>query len=182
MRHTLTALLIVLLLAPELPARSNRDWKNVKELKAATSVEILLWSGENVSGEIDGVNDAGLRLLARDRRNPQASSIRTVDRASIQRILRFRQPYLPDSRRWMVTGAVAGGAVGVTVGAISDIRHGGNYHWFEGALGGAGMGFLVSCAALAAVGVFDVARMPGRRKVVYQDLGPHPSSPSPPSQ
>jgi hypothetical protein len=174
MRRTLTALLIILLLAPELPARSNRDWGNVKKLKAGTSVEILLWSGENVSGEIDGVNDTGLRLLARDRMSPQASSIRTVDRTSIQRIVRFRQPNLPDSRRWMITGAVAGGAIGVTAGTISDIRHGGDYHWFEGALGGAGMGFLVSCAALAAVGVFDVARMPGHRKVVYEDPGPHP--------
>jgi hypothetical protein len=147
----------------------------VKELKAATSVEILLWSGDDLSGEVESVSDAGLRLLARDRMSPQANSIRAVERTSIRRIVRFRQPYLPDSRRWMITGAVAGGAVGVTVGAISDIRHGGNYHWFEGAFGGASMGFLASCAALAAVGVFDVARMPGHRKVVYEDPGPRPS-------
>jgi hypothetical protein len=172
MRRTLTALLVVLLLALELPARSNRDWENVKKLKPGTTVEILLWSGQVLSGEIDSVTDAGLQLAPPGRH--QAGLLHEVDRAAIRRIVRLHHPYLPDSRRWMLTGALAGGAVGVTAGAVADIRHGGNYHWFEGALGGAALGFLVSCAGLAAVGTVDVARLANHRKVVYEDKSNHP--------
>jgi hypothetical protein len=171
MRRTLATLLIALLLALELPARSNRDWESVKKLKPGTTVEILLWSGQYLSGKIDAVTDAGLQLAPPGRH--QAGWLHEVDRASIRRIVRIHHPYLPDSRRWMLTGALAGGAVGVTAGAVADIRHGGNYHWFEGALGGAGLGFLVSCAALATVGTADVAQLPRHRKVVYEDKSNH---------
>jgi len=74
----------------------------------------------------------------------------------------------------MIAGAVAGGAVGVTVGAVGDIRHGDNGRWLLGGLGGAGLGFLVSCAALAAVATVEVARIPGRRQVVYEDKSIQP--------
>ena len=167
MRRTIAALMIVLLLAPELPARSSRDWENVKKLKPGATVEILLWNGQNLSGEIDAVTDTGLQLAPPDRH--QAGLLHEVGRTTIRRIVRLREPYLPDGRRWMVTGAVAGGAIGLTAGAVADVRHGGNYHWFEGAFGGAGLGFLVSCAGLAAVGAVDVGRLARRRKVVYED-------------
>ncbi|HMD37981.1 MAG TPA: hypothetical protein VKH15_01790, partial [Candidatus Acidoferrum sp.] len=62
MRQTLTALLILLLLAPELPARTNRGWEDVKKLKPGVSVEVWLWSGEDLWGEIDEVSDTGLRI------------------------------------------------------------------------------------------------------------------------
>jgi len=171
MRRTLATLLIILLLAPELPARSNRDWENVKKLKPGTTVEILLWSGQYLNGEVDAVTDVGLQLAPPGRH--QAGSLHEVDRTTIRRIVRLRHPYLPDSRRWMLTGALAGGAVGVTAGGVADIRHGGNYHWFEGALGGAGLGFLVACAALAAIATVDVARLADRHKVVYEDKSNH---------
>lgn len=172
MRRTLIALLIVLLLAAELPAQSNRDWESVKKLKPGTAVEILLWNGQQLGGEIEAVTDAGVQLAPPGRH--QAGLLHEVNRATIRRIVRLHHPYLPDSRRWMLTGALAGGAVGVTTGAVADIRHGGNYHWFEGALGGAGLGFLVACAALAAVATVDVAQLPRHRKVVYEDKSNHP--------
>jgi hypothetical protein len=174
MRRTLTALLIVLLLVPELPARSNRDWETVKKLKPGTPIEVLLWSGENLRGEIDGVSDAGLQLAMAGSNGPGVGRLRQFDRTSIRRIVLIRKLNLPDSKRWMVTGAVAGGAIGFTAGAVTDLKQGGNYHWFEGALGGAAMGFFVSCAALFAAGVVDVARGSRHHKVVYEDKSIHP--------
>src|SRR5271156_5504061 len=103
MRRTLAALLIVLSLAPELPARSNHNWENVKKLKSGTAVEILLWSGEYLHGGIDAVTDTGLQLAPMDRH--QAGLLHEVDRKTIRSIVRFREPYLPDGPRWMITGA-----------------------------------------------------------------------------
>ena len=175
MRRTLTTMLIVLLFVPELPARSNHDWHKVKNLKSGTTVEVLLSSGENISGEVGGVSDTGMQIAATSGNvDPRVGWLRDVDRASVRRIVRFRRTNLPDQRRWMIAGAVAGGAVGVTVGAVGDIRHGDNGRWLLGGLGGAGLGFLVSCAALAAVATVEVARIPGRRQVVYEDKSIQP--------
>src|ERR1700730_9410752 len=109
MRRRLAAMLIVLLLVPELPARNNRGWENVKKLKRGTSVEILLWSGENLSGAIDGVSDAGIQLAMDDASAAQVGWLRDFDRARIRRVVRVREHNLPDSRRWMAIGAVTGG-------------------------------------------------------------------------
>jgi hypothetical protein len=170
MRRTFIAVLIMLLLAPELPARNNRDWENVKTLKRGTAVVIMLWNGQNLGGEIDHVSDVGLQLATAD---PQGVWVRALDRTIIRRIVRTRQIYLPDAKRWMVTGAVAGGAIGVTAGTVLDVRHGENFNWFTDGLGGASMGFLASTMALAGVGAVDIARGP-RSKVVYEDKGNHP--------
>ena len=172
MRRTLTALLILLLLAPDLPARTNRNWEEAKKLKPGTSVEVWLWSGEDLWGEIDEVSDTGLRVIMVNRTHTRLGP-RQVDRGTIRRIAIFLRPHLPDPERWMLTGALAGGTIGLTAGVVADARHGGNYHWFEGALGGAGLGFVVTCAALAAVGIADSARGLQRRKVVYEDKGEH---------
>jgi hypothetical protein len=59
MRRMLVAMLISLLLIPTLPARSKREWENVKKLKAGAAVEVSLWTGENLSGEVEGVSDTG---------------------------------------------------------------------------------------------------------------------------
>jgi hypothetical protein len=170
MRRTVTTVLIVLLFVPELPARSDHGWENVKKLKAGTSVEVLLSSGEDVCGEINSASDTGVQIAtASGNVDQRIGWLRDVDRASVRRIVRFRRNNLPDSKRWMIAGAVAGGAVGVTVGAVGDIRHGNNGRWLLGGLGGAALGFLVSCAALAAVATVEVAQIPGRRQLVYED-------------
>src|SRR5260370_42651399 len=62
MRPTLTAVLIVLLFARELPARSNHNWENVKKLKPGARVRVLLWSGQELSGAVDAVSAVGLRI------------------------------------------------------------------------------------------------------------------------
>src|SRR5258708_33394006 len=145
MRRTLTAVLIVMLFARELPARSNHNWENVKKLKPSTSVRVLLWSGQELSGAVDAVSAVGLRLATVGSNGPGVGWLRNIDRASIRRIGRIRALNLPDPKRWMIRGAAAGGAIGLTTGAVSDIRRGDNYQWFEGALGGAGFGFFSSC-------------------------------------
>ncbi|MGD0401788.1 MAG: hypothetical protein ABSB66_01205 [Candidatus Acidiferrales bacterium] len=170
LRRTLTALLIVLLAVPELPAHSVHDWENAKKLKRGSSVEVLLQSGENIRGEVEDVSDAGMQIATEGGNiEPRVGWLRDVDRASVRRIVRIRQTKFPDSRRWMITGAVAGGAIGLTAGAVGDIEHGNNGRWILGGLGGAGLGFLVSCAALAAVATVHIAQTPRRRDVVYED-------------
>jgi len=172
MRRTFTVTVIVLLLVHELLARGKNNWENVKRLPVGSAVQILLWNGEDLRGRIDNVSDAGLLLAMVERF--QTRRVRQLDRSGIRRIAQFHQPNLPDPKRWMVTGAVAGGAIGLTAGAVADGRHGTNYRWFEGAFGGAGMGFLASTMALVAVGTFDVAKGPHRSKVVYEDTSSHP--------
>lgn len=174
MRRTMAVLFIVLLQVPELTARTNSNWENVKKLKSGTDVEILLWTGDNLRGKIDHASETGLHLSMAYSSRSQAGRLRELDRVSIRRIIRIRQPHLPDPTRWMLTGAVAGGAIGLTAGTITDLKYGNNYHWFEGGLGGAGLGFLASCMALAAVGSVDVARGFRRGKVVYEDKMNHP--------
>jgi hypothetical protein len=171
MWRTLAAVLILLLLARELPSRSNHNWENVKKLKPGTIVRVLLWSGEEPSGAVDAVSNVGLRVATVGRNGPGVGWLRDIDRTRIRRIVRIRKSNLPDPKRWMVRSAVAGGAIGLTAGAVSDIKHGDNYHWFEGALGGAGLGFFASCAALLAVGTVDLAQGVRGEKVVYEDQG-----------
>lgn len=171
MRRSLATLLVVLLLAPELPAHSNNDWANVKKLKPGTVIEVLLWNGDNLRGELDTVTDAKLQIATADPSAAQANWLRDLDRKSVRRIVRTRQPHLPDSRRWMIAGTVGGAAIGTSVGIAGDIKHGGNYHWFEGAFGGAAMGFVASCAALLVVIGIDLGQLPRRRQVVYEDYG-----------
>jgi hypothetical protein len=176
MRRTFTALvvvpLLILLVGPDLPARNNSDWNNVKKLKRGTSVEILLWSGENLRGKIDDVSDAGIQLDMIDRNNLQLSLQYQFDRTSIRRISTGRQLNLPDSKRWMVTGAVAWGGIGLVGGGVADVTNGTNYHWLAGGLGGALAGFFVSCVALAAVSGVEVARDRHRERVVYSADAP----------
>jgi hypothetical protein len=174
MRRTLTAVLIVLLVARELPARSNHNWENVKKLKSGSTVRVLLWSGEELSGAVDGVSNVGLQLATVGSNGPGVGWLRNIDRTSIRRIVRIRKSNLPNPQRWMIRGAVAGGAIGLTAGAVSDIKHGDNYHWFEGTLGGAGLGFFASCAALLAVGTVSLAQGVRGQKVVYEDQGNNP--------
>jgi len=171
MRRSLTALLIVLLLAPEISARNNSDWENVRKLKQGTYVEISLWSGENLSGKIQDVNNTGLQVATADRSGPGVGWLRDVDRASVRTIVRFRRPYVPDGKRWMVTGAAGGALIGVAVGAVSDAEHGNNSRWLLSGLGGAGLGLLASFVALAAVGAVDTAQGIHRRSVVYEAKG-----------
>lgn len=73
MRRTLIALLIALLLAPDLPARTNHDWDNVKMVKPGTTLEIQLKSGDHVYGELDQVSDSGLRIYAADNNSAQTN-------------------------------------------------------------------------------------------------------------
>jgi hypothetical protein len=160
MRRTLTVLivipLLVVLFVTDLPARNNTDWNNVKRLKRGAPVEILLWSGENLRGKIDEVSDAGVQLAMIDRSNPQLGIQHQFERTSIRRIVTVRQLNLPDSKRWIVTGTVAGGGIGLVGGAIG--------------------GLLISCVALAAVGGVDMARAKQREKVVYEDTSKTPQT------
>jgi hypothetical protein len=170
MRRTLTAVLVVLMFVPTLPARNNNDWQNAEKLKRGTTVEVLLSSGENIRGEVADVSDTGMQIATEGgNTDPRVGWLRDVDRASVRRIVRIRQSKFPDSRRWMIAGAVAGGAVGVTTGAVQDAEHGNNGRWILGGFAGAVGGFFVACVALAAVATVQVAQRPTHRQVVYEN-------------
>jgi hypothetical protein len=168
MRRTLTALLIALLLVPDLPARTNHSWENVKKVKPGTPIQILLWTGDDVSGELDEVSDAGLRLSTADRTATQTTSQRGVDRKTIRRIAVIRYENLPDSGHWMRVGALTGAAVGAAVGGIQDAKQGNNGRWIAGGFVGALIGFFAICAVLLAEGTTNLAQGPRHTKVIYE--------------
>jgi len=176
MRRTLIALLIALLIVPDLPARTNHDWDNVKKIKPGTTLEIQLKSGDQLYGELDQVSDSGLRIYAADDKSAQTNWHRDLDRNQIRRIVRFRRSSdLPNPSRWMAIGAVAGGAIGVGAGAIGDAKHGNNGRWLVDGFAGAVLGFFASCAVLAGVAVVHAAQLPRHTKVIYEDNNPPPA-------
>lgn len=170
--HRLIAVLIMLpILAPELSsglaARNTADWDKVKRLKQGSAIEVLLHDGTYLHATFYSAIDSGLEISVADRSDPQFSFTHEVERSSVRRIVQVRVRQLPDAKRWMITGALAGGGVGLVGGAIADVTHGTNYHWLTGGFGGAIAGLLVSCVAVAAVGGVDMARARQREKVVY---------------
>src|SRR6266852_5661511 len=136
MRKLLGTLFAVLLFAPMVFARGNHGWERVEKLKPGTTVLISLWSGRTISGRVEVVNPNGLRI---DTADPDVGvgSLEDFIRADIRRIVHIRRPNLPDPQRWMLTGALIGGGVGFTSGAIYDVAHHENYHWLAGGFGGA---------------------------------------------
>jgi hypothetical protein len=107
-------------------------------------------------------------MATTDRNDPSLAWERNLDRANIREITSFRRPLLPGTKRWMLTGIAVGGVIGLADGGISDIKNGTNYRYLKDGLAGAGLGLLVSCAAVATVGIVDIGRGSNRRKVVYE--------------
>jgi hypothetical protein len=170
MRRALAVLLAVLVLANELPAQSKHDWNNVQKLKPRISLQVLLWSGETLTGRLITASNSGLRLAPAD----AIGTPRDLARSTVRKVIRTRQHKLPDPEKWMIIGAVAGGAIGTTSGAISDAaHHENNARWFTGGLAGAALGFFASCAALATVGAVELFH---HNTVVYEDTGTRPPS------
>jgi hypothetical protein len=172
MRRVITLLFATLFFAVQLSARAVTNWENVEKLKPGTPIWVLLWTGENVAGRVEGVSGTELRVTPFEWTNGGVWTLHEVKRANVQRITRIYHHRLPNSRHWMVVGTVAGGAIGATTGAISDANHHtSTARWFTGGLAGAGLGFFVSCGALAAVGVFELGSdIAHPRRVVYEGL------------
>jgi hypothetical protein len=167
MRQWIVALMIFPMLAPELPARTNTGWDQVKRLKQGSAIELLLRDGTYLHATFYSATDSGLEISVADRSDPQFSFTHDVERTSVRRIVQVRVRQLPEAKRWMITGALAGGGVGLVGGAIADGTHGTNYHWLAGGFGGAIAGFFVSCVALAAVAGVESAKGRRRTKIVY---------------
>jgi len=176
MRRAFAILLIGLLFIPNLPARTAHGWNNVKKLRHGARVMILLWNGDRLSGRIDSVGDAGLRLATPDHVNPQASWIRTVDRASIRRIVRVPNARnLPDPGKSVEIGAIAGGAAGVVTVAISDAKHGNQGRWLVGGLLGAVGGAMAGLVTAGIIGIAETApALVHHGTLVYQDSSSGP--------
>jgi hypothetical protein len=164
----LATLLIILLFAPELPARGSHDWDDVKKLKRGTVVEISLWSGDYLRGDVESVSDSKLQIATTDPSAAQTNWLRDLDRNAVRKIVRPSDAQLHDPRRWMIGGAVAGGAVGLGIGVHTDINQHQKYQWFEGAFAGAVLGFVAGLVALA---VADTAQLGHRHQVVYEANG-----------
>jgi hypothetical protein len=166
MRKALVIMFAVLLFTPALFAKGKHDWEHVEKLKSGTPVLISLWSGRLVSGSVDAVGPDTVRI---DTADPEVGvgSLIEYGRTDIRRIVRVRRPNLPNPQRWMAMGALIGGGVGFTSGAIYDVAHHENYHWLAGGFSGAVFGFLGSCAILAGVGAVDLFHH--HDKLVYED-------------
>ena len=166
MRRTLVTLLAILLFSTTLFARGRYDWERVEKLKPGTPVAVSLWSGSTISGRVTSVSSTALRLNTFYPPDIGTGSPQEFGRANIRRIVHIRRPKLPNPGDWMLTGALIGGGVGLTVGVVRDIHHHENYNWFTGALAGAGLGFFSSCAVLAGVGVVALVH---HSTLVYED-------------
>jgi hypothetical protein len=147
-------------------AKSNHNWDRVEKLKPGTAVLISLWNGRLISGSVEAVGPAALQIDTADPDLGVGSSVEFA-RADIQKIVRTRRRNLPDPERWMLIGALVGGGVGFTAGAIYDATNHENYHWLTGGFGGAVLGFLGSCAILTGVGVVELFHHHDR--LVYED-------------
>jgi hypothetical protein len=166
MRKAFVILFAVLLFTPALVAKSKYGWEHVGKLKPGTTVLISLWNGRLISGSVEAVGPATLRI---DTADPDAGvgSLVEFERVNIRRIVRMRRRDLPDPERWMLAGTLIGGGAGLTAGVIRDLNDHQNYNWFTGAFGGAALGFVGSCAILAGVGVVEVFHH--RTTLVYED-------------
>ena len=176
MHRTLTALLIALLFVTELPARSSHDWDKVKRLHQGTSVEVFLWKGAELDGEIERVNDTGLRLAMVDYDSTRVGPMLGIDRTNIRKIVRVPHDSLPNPHKWMLIGA-GGGAIGVTTSAVTDLRTNDHEaHGLTGGLGGAGLGFFASIVALGVAGTVVTAKhIHGEiTRIVYEDTANPP--------
>jgi hypothetical protein len=156
MRQVLATLFTVLLFAPAVFAAGNHDWEHVERLKPGTPVLISLWSGETFRGRVAAVDPTTLRLRTSDPEGVGIYQLQEFGRANIRRIIHIRRPNLPDPQRWMLAGAMIGGGVGLTSGAIYDVTHHENYHWVTRGFGGAVLGFFGSCVVLAGFGVVEL--------------------------
>ena len=179
--HRLIAVLIMLpILAPELSsglaARNTADWDKVKRLKQGSVIEVLLIDGRYLRGSFLGASDLGLEISIVDSHDPQFGFTHDVDRGNIRRMVQVRARQAPDLKRWMITGAVGGGLAGLVGGAVADGTHGTNYHWLEGGLGGALVGFFVSCVALAVADGVAATKGSRRTRLVYEDTSPNANS------
>src|SRR5260370_8365226 len=94
MRRALGLLFAVLLLTQALFAKSNHDWKHVEKLKPGTTVLISTWNGRLVSGTVDAVDPAVLRI---DTADPHlgVGSFEGFKRADIRRFSRTRARNFP---------------------------------------------------------------------------------------
>lgn len=170
MRPLLAMLLAVLLVSPDLAARDIHDWNNVRKLKHGTTVVVDLTNGDEYWGRIESVQENSLTLAVPDHTVAQASWVHTLDRAAIRQVVRSRGPvYLPDPRRWMIVGAVAGGAAGVTTGAIEDTQKRNQGRWLLGGVFGSMLGAMGGLVTAGCIAVVQLPRgMAQRDKVVYE--------------
>jgi len=162
MRRILVVGLVLLSFCGQSLAKDRQDWSRVEKLKPGAKVLVTLWTGEEIAGRVDSVGQGSLGIRTSSSWKP----LQRFARAEIQAIVHLRGPKLPDPDRWMRDGALIGGAVGVTSGAIQDATQGNNGRVLTHGLAGAGLGFFGSCAAMAGVGAVALVH---HDRLVYEE-------------
>lgn len=167
MRRVVTILLVALLLCPDLPARDLHKWQNVEKLRHGTTVSVVLWNGGEIKGKFEFATDSSVQVAASNVDAYDPSSIQTIDRTSIRRVIRLRAAwYMPNERTWGTVGAVGGAGAGAIAAGVS---YGDGLHAFFGGLAGALFGWL---AGVLAGGVVMIAQIPGayprHPKVIFE--------------
>ena len=167
MRRMHYVFLSAVLFVPSLCAKSKHDWQKVVNLKPNTPVEVRLWRGEIVSGQIQSATDTELQIFAADNTGLRANRAVTIERAAIHRVTRLANyPRLPSVHKCLLIGT----AVGFVFGIIGDAANPAQrpLGLLVGPLAGALFGLLGCGGALAVDVPIALSR---HRELVYEDTG-----------
>jgi hypothetical protein len=166
---TLAMTLAVLTPTVAQAAKDIHDWENVVKLKLNTPVMILLWNGDRIAGHLVAADNDRLLVDSHGRRSSILVADRSVDRASVEWVVKISEGRFPDAEKWMLAGTLGGAAAGVVLTVVRDSREAADGAWILGGLGGAALGFFASSAAVAGVAIGgNLPAIFHHRKVVYE--------------
>jgi hypothetical protein len=161
MRRAIMMFVGLLLLVPELPAKTSADWSSVENLKWEAPVHMELRNGQEFSGRFDSADDRTLRIKVRDATQNGLSVLKEFPRAQVRIVEQLAGPR-KDPYPYLRGGQVIGGVGGAIAGGVATGRA-----WPVGALFG-GLGGLAAGTLVG--GTVGVVAMGGNRhpKIVYE--------------
>ena len=102
--------LLLLALAPALPAQTSAGWDSVKQLTAGKEIRVAMTNGRSLQGEFQSATDDSLLVAA-------SKSPETLNRALIAKVSSKGKSH---RLRNALIGLGAGAGAGLTAGAIAD--------------------------------------------------------------
>jgi hypothetical protein len=175
----MAALVALVAICPMTFAKGSHSWDNVQRLKHGAKIAVTLWADNPVEGRLEFATPAYLRISIGDSR--RGASVRQIARERIWSVTYIKGPRLRDPDPLIRNGALIGGAAGLGIGIVRDVRSepGAGANWFLDAFAGAGLGFLGGCMAAEGKGIVGLFR---HDKLIYINERPLSSFPelSPP--
>jgi hypothetical protein len=163
-RRIFVILLGVLLIVPELPAKTSDDWTKIAKLAWDTPVLMELWSGQEYVGRFHSADDRFLRLKVRNGSGGPVE-IREFSRLQV-RIVERLEGTQHDPYAFLRGGQLIGAAGGAIAAGIATGRA-----WPLGAMIG-GLGGMAAGSLFG--GAVGLVMMNGnhRRKILYESHQP----------